>query len=74
MLSVISGLKVFDIVYAVTNGGPGYASETFNTVVFKKFSQGFFGLSTAEGLLLFVLVMIIALPLNHYLLKKEVNM
>ncbi len=74
VLSVISGLKVFDIVYAVTNGGPGYASETFNTVVFKKFSQGFFGLSTAEGLLLFVLVMIIALPLNHYLLKKEVNM
>lgn len=72
VLSVISGLKVFDIVYAVTNGGPGHASETFNTVVFKKFSQGFFGLSTAEGLLLFVLVMIIALPLNRYLMKKEV--
>jgi raffinose/stachyose/melibiose transport system permease protein len=28
MLSTIGGLKLFDQVYAATNGGPGYASET----------------------------------------------
>lgn len=74
MLSIISGLKVFDIVYAVSGGGPGYASDTFNTVVFKKFSQGFYGLSTAEGLILFFLIIGIAFPLNYWMTKKEVEL
>jgi len=74
VLSIISGLKVFDIVYAVSRGGPGYASDTFNTVIFKKFSQGFYGLSTAEGLVLFILIMLIALPLNKYLMKMEISL
>jgi raffinose/stachyose/melibiose transport system permease protein len=35
-LSLISGLKLFDQVVAMTNGGPGYATETLSTVIYKQ--------------------------------------
>ena len=31
MLSTIGGLKLFDQIFAMTNGGPGYATETLST-------------------------------------------
>ena len=34
VLSIIGGLKVFDIVVATTGGGPGYATEVFNTMIY----------------------------------------
>lgn len=71
ILGIISGLKVFDIIYVITSGGPGFASDTFNSVVYKKFSQGFYGLSTAEGVILFLIIVVIALPLSRYLTRRE---
>jgi raffinose/stachyose/melibiose transport system permease protein len=57
VLNVLHGLRVFDIVYALTNGGPGYATEVMYTVIFKAFSQGQFGLGTAVStVLLFILL------------------
>ena len=47
---------MFDIVYVLTNGGPGYATETVYTVVFKEFSKGRYGISTALSTLLFVIM------------------
>jgi raffinose/stachyose/melibiose transport system permease protein len=53
MLSTIGGLKLFDQVYAATNGGPGYASETLSTVLYKQaFVFGNYGYSTAIALVL----------------------
>ena len=37
VLNLLYGLKVFDSVFVLTNGGPGYATETVNTIVFKEF-------------------------------------
>lgn len=37
-LSLITGLRIFDQVIAMTGGGPGYATETISTLVYK---QGF---------------------------------
>ena len=73
ILGVISGLKVFEIVYAITGGGPGFATETFNSVIYKKFAEGYFGLSTAAGMLLFLIIAVIAFALNSYLMRKEVE-
>jgi raffinose/stachyose/melibiose transport system permease protein len=56
VLNLLYGLKVFDIVYVLTNGGPGYATETVYTVVFKEFSKGRYGISTALSTLLFVIM------------------
>jgi raffinose/stachyose/melibiose transport system permease protein len=56
VLNVLYGLRVFDIVYALTNGGPGYATEVLSTEIFKAFSQGQYGLGTAVSSILFVFV------------------
>jgi len=56
-LNVLYGLRVFDIVYALTNGGPGYATEVVYTVIFKAFSQGNYGLGTALSTVLLVILL-----------------
>ena len=56
VLNVLYGLRVFDIVYAMTNGGPGYATEVLQTGIFKAFSQGQYGLGTALNSILFIIL------------------
>ncbi len=58
VLNVLYGLRVFDIVYALTNGGPGYATEVLSTAIFKAFSQGQYGLGTAVSSVLFVILLV----------------
>lgn len=59
VLNVLYGLRVFDIVYVLTNGGPGYATEVVFTAIFKAFSQGRYGLGTAISSLLFVVMSVV---------------
>lgn len=56
VLNVLYALRVFDIVYVLTNGGPGYATEVLSTAIFKAFSQGRYGLGTAISSLLFLVM------------------
>ena len=37
ILNIIGGLKVFDLIQATTQGGPGSATEVFGTIIFKSF-------------------------------------
>jgi raffinose/stachyose/melibiose transport system permease protein len=57
VLNVLYGLRVFDIVYALTNGGPGYATEVIYTEIFKAFSLGQYGLGTALSTVMFVVLL-----------------
>lgn len=54
VLNLLYALKVFDVVYALTNGGPGYATDVIYTAIFDTFGQGQWGLGTAFSSLLFV--------------------
>ena len=56
VLNVLYGLRVFDIVYVLANGGPGYATEVVSTAIFKAFGQGRYGLGTAISSILFVVM------------------
>ena len=56
VLNLLYGLKVFDSVWVLTNGGPGYATETMNTIVFKEFARGHYAVSTALSTVLFVVM------------------
>jgi len=47
VLNLLYGLRVFDIVYVLTNGGPGYATSTVYTTVFDSFGLGQWGVATA---------------------------
>ncbi|MFX3631686.1 MAG: carbohydrate ABC transporter permease [Candidatus Pristimantibacillus sp.] len=71
ILSVIGGLKVFDLVYALTGGGPGYASNVINTAVFKAFAAGRNGEATAANLVLFVIILITVLCLNKVINRES---
>ncbi|OMF34594.1 MULTISPECIES: carbohydrate ABC transporter permease [Paenibacillus] len=70
ILSVIGGLKVFDIVYALTGGGPGNSSQVINTIVFKNFAAGRNGEATAANVMLFLIVLVIVLLVNKVLNRK----
>ncbi|WP_210505970.1 carbohydrate ABC transporter permease [Naasia sp. SYSU D00057] len=56
---LISGLKVFDIVISMTNGGPGYATETVLTLMYRKFSEGNYGLAASFGILFLLVSLLI---------------
>lgn len=72
MLSTIGGLKLFDQVYAATYGGPGTASETLSTVLYKEaFVYGKFGYSTAVALVLALFVAAVSLLQLHALRARE---
>ncbi len=73
-LSTIGGLKIFDQVFAITNGGPGYSTETLSTLIYKQaFVFGEFGYSTAVALVLALLVAGLALLQLRYLQSREVT-
>ncbi|WP_329087247.1 sugar ABC transporter permease [Actinomadura citrea] len=73
MLSTIGGLKLFDQVYAATSGGPGHASETLSTVLYKQaFVFGNYGYSTAIALVLALFVAAVSLIQIRYLRGREV--
>ena len=62
--SLVGGLKVYDIIQAMTKGGPGYSTETILTAMIKiGFTQGNYALSAAFGVVFFVLVMIVTMLL-----------
>ena len=73
VLNLLYGLKVFDIVWVLTNGGPGYATETVYTVVFEEFSKGRYGVSTALSTLLFAIMLIGGYWLIHAMHPKELE-
>lgn len=61
MISIITGLKMFDYVWAMTQGGPGHATENLSTVIYRNaFQFGEFGYGAALALLLALLVGVIS--------------
>ncbi|WP_427893074.1 carbohydrate ABC transporter permease [Kribbella sp. GL6] len=74
ILSLIGGLRSFDLIWAMTQGGPGFTSDVIASVIYKQYQAGFYGLSTAGNVVLFVTVTAIVLPLSRFLNRKEVEM
>jgi raffinose/stachyose/melibiose transport system permease protein len=61
MLSIIGGIKLFDQVYALTGGGPGHATDTISTLIYKEaFTLGEFGYSIALAVVLTIIVAVVS--------------
>ena len=71
ILNLIWGLKVFDIVFVLTRGGPGYATGVLNTAVFYEFSAGRYGFATALGVVIFLITTIVAFAVLRILDRRE---
>jgi raffinose/stachyose/melibiose transport system permease protein len=74
ILSLIGGLRSFDLIWAMTRGGPGFTSDVIASVIYKQYQAGFYGLSTAGNVVLFLLVTAIILPLYAFLSRREVQL
>jgi raffinose/stachyose/melibiose transport system permease protein len=74
ILALIGGLRSFDLIWAMTRGGPGFTSDVIASVIYKQYQAGFYGLSTAGNVVLFLLVTAIVFPLFHFLTRREVDL
>ncbi len=72
ILSLIGGLRSFDLIWSMTRGGPGFTSDVIASVIYKQYQAGFYGLSTAGNVVLFVMVALIIVPLSAVLNRREV--
>lgn len=72
MLSIIGGIKLFDQVYALTGGGPGHATDTISTLIYKDaFTLGEFGYSIALAVVLTIIVAIASTGQYFVLARNE---
>lgn len=61
LLALSQGLKAFDIVFVLTGGGPNGATELINTLVFREFGKKLYGMSSAYGVILFIITAVAGL-------------
>lgn len=72
ILSSIGGLRVYDLPYIMTQGGPGYATETVvMTITRISFYLGKYGLGAAITILLFIITLCIAIFQNVFFNRLE---
>jgi len=74
LLSLIGGLRSFDLIWTMTGGGPGFSSDVIASIIYKQYQAGFYGLATAGNVVLFILVTAIVLPLFRYFTSREVEL
>lgn len=70
-LLLISSLKVFDIVYVVTFGGPGFATDVLAFfMLIATYQQHLVALGAGIGVIIFLLAFIIVIPYTIYAFRK----
>ena len=53
--------------------GPGFTTDVLASTIFKQYQAGFYGLSTAGNVVLFILVSALVFPLNWFLRRRELT-
>ncbi|CAH1658689.1 MAG: sugar ABC transporter permease [Chelatococcus sp.] len=73
VIGLVQGLKFFDQIYVLTGGGPGYATETLSTIIYKtSFQFGEYGYGSATALVFALLVAAIVFAATHILRRREI--
>ena len=74
ILNLIGGLKLFDLVMALTSGGPGFSTHSLSTLVTNQyFSAQSAGYASAIGIVSFLLIMVISNVVIKFFDKREVD-
>ncbi|WP_067143148.1 carbohydrate ABC transporter permease [Oceanivirga salmonicida] len=74
-INLIGGLKLFDVIKALTNGGPGYATHSLSTLIDKVyFGTQNAGYSAAIGVVLFMFILISSLITNQISKRGELDL
>jgi raffinose/stachyose/melibiose transport system permease protein len=74
VLNLIGGLKLFDVITAMTNSGPGYASASLSTMMYLLyFGREDAGYAATIGVLMFVIISVISIAALVMLRRREVS-
>ena len=71
ILRAVDALKTFDIIYVITEGGPGIASETLNVLAFKT-GFNFFHAGYAATLLIFLMFTVLGIAVLLNAIRRRV--
>jgi raffinose/stachyose/melibiose transport system permease protein len=70
-ITAINALKAYDIIYAMTNGGPANKTQLLSTwMYFLTYNYNQVGLGTAIAVVLFSLTLIFAIPYIRFMTRK----
>lgn len=74
VLNLIGGLKLFDVIIALTKGGPGFASQSLSTLMYRTyFGAQDAGYAAAIGNLMFVIIAVVSIASLIYFRRKEIQ-
>ncbi|MCC3371592.1 carbohydrate ABC transporter permease [Cohnella sp. REN36] len=74
VLNLTGGLKLFEVIVAMTNSGPGYASASMSSFMYLLyFGREDAGYAATVGILMFVLISIVSLVALVWLRRREVQ-
>ena len=73
-LRIVDALKVFDVIYAITGGGPGTSAETINIFLYKEAFTNFrFGRASAYIIIFCLLIMVVVFGFSWLQKRVEVD-
>lgn len=74
-MSLTNGLKVFDIILALTKGGPGKASYSATLQIYNEaFTNNNYGLGSAQAILYFLFVLAVTQLTLRLMSRREVDL
>lgn len=74
VINIIGGLKLFDVIIALTGGGPGNASQSMSTFMYDLyFNRQAAGYAATQGVLMVVIILVISLSALLFFRRKEVE-
>jgi|LDZT01.1.fsa_nt_gi glucose/mannose transport system permease protein len=72
MILLMYSLRVFDLVWLMTGGGPGSSTEILSTFMFRTaFNRNRFGYGAAVGIVMFTISILIVIPFFTRLRRSE---
>ncbi len=72
--NLIGSLKLYGVIIALTNGGPGHSSESLTTYITDRYFQAEkAGYAAAIGIVAFLFIMLVSNVLNRYFNAREVQ-
>lgn len=75
LLNVIGSFKIYDQIIVLTNGGPGYETQSLSTYIDKTyFANQMAGYASAIGIITFILIVVVTLVLYKQFMKREVDL
>lgn len=73
--NLIGGLKLYDVIIALTDGGPAKKTHSLATYIANRyFDAERAGYAAAIGVFSFLMIMVISVIVNAYFRKKEVDL